>query len=51
MPRRQAVAPPITVRLRTSRKSSEALRLEVRRIARRLGVSVASVRIRRRERS
>jgi len=47
MARGQVVARPITVRLRTSRKAAEALRLEIRRLAGRLGLPAAAVRIRR----
>ena len=47
MARRKAVARPITITLRASRKTAEALSLEIRRLARRLGLPAAAVRIRR----
>lgn len=47
MARRKVLARPITARLRTSRKATEALRLEIRRLAGRLGLPPAAVRIRR----
>ena len=47
MARGRTVSPPITVRLRTNRKAIEALRLEIRRLAGRLGLPAAAVRIRR----
>jgi len=37
----------ITVKLRASRKGAEALRLEIQRLARRLGIPAAAVQIRR----
>jgi 2-iminoacetate synthase ThiH len=47
MARGQAVARQITVRVRTSRKAAEALRLEIQRLAGRLGIPATAVRIRR----
>jgi len=47
MGRRKADVRAITVRVRTSRKATEALRLEIRRLAGRLGLPAAAVRIRR----
>jgi len=47
MARRKAVARPIALTLRTSRKTTEAFRLEIRRLADRLGLPPAAVRIRR----
>jgi hypothetical protein len=47
MARPKAVVPLIMVRLRTSRKATEALRLEILRLAGRLGLPAAAVRIRR----
>lgn len=46
MARAHAVAPSIRMRVRTSREAIEALRLEIRRLAGRLGVPAATVRIR-----
>jgi tRNA-dihydrouridine synthase len=37
----------ITVKVRTSRKGTEALRLEIQRLAERLGLPAAAVRVRR----
>ncbi len=47
MARRKTVTRPITVTVRTSRKAAEALRLEIQRLARRLALPAAAVRIRR----
>jgi predicted phage tail protein len=47
MARAKRVPRPITVKLRTSRKAVEALRLEIRRLARAMGMPAAAVRIRR----
>ena len=47
MARASRPAPPITVKLRTSRKGAEALRLEVERLAARHGVPASAVTVRR----
>jgi len=47
MARPKTVARPITVTVRMSRKTAEALRLEIQRGARRLTLPAAAVRIRR----
>ena len=47
MARRKTGARPITVTLRTNRKAAEALRLEIQRLSRRLGIPAAAVRVRR----
>jgi hypothetical protein len=47
MARPKAIVRPITVRVRTSRKAAEALRLEIQRLAARLGIPATAVRIRR----
>jgi hypothetical protein len=39
--------PAVTIRVRTSRRAAEMLRLEIRRLAARLGLPPAAVRIRR----
>ena len=44
--RRKAAVRPITVSVRTSRKATEALSLEIRRLARRLGLPAAAVAVR-----
>lgn len=43
----KSVARQLTLRLRTSRKAAEALRLEIQRLCGRLDVPAAAVRIRR----
>jgi hypothetical protein len=47
MTRPKVVARPITIKLRTTRKAAEALSLEIQRLAGRLGLPTAAVRIRR----
>jgi hypothetical protein len=47
MARRKVAVRPITVTLRASRKATETFRLEIRRLAARLGLPPAAVRIRR----
>jgi hypothetical protein len=46
MPGRSVADPRITVRMTLDRRAAESLQLEFRRLARRLGLAVASVRIR-----
>lgn len=46
MARRAGGNDPITLRVRTSRKATEALRLQIRRLADRLGVPPIAVQIR-----
>lgn len=47
MPNRRTTKIRLTRRVRLDRRGAEALEIEVRRLARRLGVSVASLQIRR----
>jgi len=47
MPRKQATKVRLTRRVRLDRRGAEALKIEVRRLARRLGVSVTALQIRR----
>jgi len=44
---RKVVTRPITLKLRTTRKAAEALSIEIQRLAGRLGLPTAAVRIRR----